>query len=131
MRDMIIFDGVCPLCIRSVQFVLQHEASPHYVFAAVQSVAGSGLMRQHGQDPNDTKTFIVIEQGTVYVRSDAALCVARRLRWPWRMLVCIQCVPRLWRDWAYDLVARNRYRWFPQTSQCWLPSALNSKRFLD
>lgn len=131
MPDLIIFDGMCNLCARSVQFVLKHEASPYYCFASLQSASGAQTMRKYGLDPLDAKTFVVIEQNQLFVRSDAALCIARRLRMPWRLLVVARIVPRSIRNWAYDLIARHRYAWFGRRPQCWLPSEAQAERFID
>jgi predicted DCC family thiol-disulfide oxidoreductase YuxK len=131
MPDVIIFDGLCNLCAGSVQFILKNEACAHYVFASAQSVAGAQLMRQHGLDPADPKTFLVIEDNCAYVRSDAALCIARHLRMPWSLLRWVRIVPRPLRNWGYDVIARHRYSWFGRKQQCWLPNAAYAKRFLE
>ncbi|HMW71656.1 MAG TPA: DCC1-like thiol-disulfide oxidoreductase family protein, partial [Cellvibrionaceae bacterium] len=60
-----------------------------------------------------------------------ALCIARRLRMPWRLLVVLRLVPRRIRDWGYDLIARNRYRWFGQRNHCWLPNEAYANRFIE
>ncbi len=131
MPDLIVFDGLCNLCAGSVQFILKHESSPHYVFAPVQSTTGMQTLLNHGLDPLDVKTFVVIEGDTLFVRSDAALCIARRLRMPWRLLVATQLVPRGIRNWLYDLIARHRYRWFGRRQHCWLPNEDHAKRFIE
>jgi predicted DCC family thiol-disulfide oxidoreductase YuxK len=87
--DVVIFDGVCHLCASSVQFILRHERAPMLFFASVQSPAGAGLMRTFGLDPGDVKTVVFIENGTAFVRSEAALRIACHLRQPWRMLAAV------------------------------------------
>jgi predicted DCC family thiol-disulfide oxidoreductase YuxK len=131
MPNVIIFDGLCNLCAGSVQFILKYESSPHFVFASAQSVAGAQLLRQHGLDPADPKSFLVIEDNSAYVRSDAAVCIARHLCMPWRLMGWLRILPRPLRDWGYELIARNRYSWFGRKQQCWLPNAAYAERFLD
>jgi predicted DCC family thiol-disulfide oxidoreductase YuxK len=131
MPDVMIFDGTCNLCSSSVQFILKYEASPTLYFVSVQSPTGSRLMREYGFDPMDVKTFVLIENNSVYVRSQAAIRIARHLRMPWRALRVLDILPRRMLDWGYDLIARNRYRWFGKHDLCSIPSASNAKRFLD
>lgn len=129
--NLILFDGVCNLCTHSVRFILEREAEPLFRFATVQSPAGSRLMRDLGLDPEDAETFVLIADGRAYLRSDAAIRIARHLRGAWRWLGAVRIVPRPLRDWVYDLVARNRYRWFGRTDECMVPTQEIQARFVD
>src|SRR5262245_3843242 len=102
VTDVMIFDGVCHLCARSVRFILAHEAQPTLRFVPLQSPAGTRMMRELGLSAQDAKTFVLIVDGRAYGRSEAAIRVSRYLRYPWRMLSAIRIVPRPLRDWGYD-----------------------------
>ena len=128
--NLVLFDGVCNLCTHSVRFILEREREPLFRFAAVQSPAGSRLMRDLGLDPEDAETFVLITDGRAYLRSDAAIRIARDLRGAWRWLGAVKIVPRPLRDWIYDLVARNRYRWFGRADECIVPPAEIQARFI-
>ena len=131
-RDAIVlFDGVCNLCSRSVTFIIEHEREPTIRFASVQSAAGARLLQHHGLDPTDVKTFVLIVGATAYTRSTAAIRVARRLRGAWRLLAVLWIVPRPLRDLAYNLVARNRYRWFGRRDSCMVPTPALRARFIE
>ncbi|HEU4353159.1 MAG TPA: thiol-disulfide oxidoreductase DCC family protein [Burkholderiales bacterium] len=125
-----LFDGACKLCTGSVAFVLRHEENPALRFAPLQSPAGMRLMQEFGIDPAQMNTFVVIADGRAYVRSDAAIRVARYLRGAWKLLRLVMIVPRPIRDRAYDVVARNRYRWFGRHDACIAPTPELRKRFL-
>ncbi|MDX2479729.1 MAG: thiol-disulfide oxidoreductase DCC family protein [Desulfuromusa sp.] len=131
MNGIVIFDGICNLCAHSVRFILNHEADQSIRFAAIQSLAGTRLMRQHGIDPEDAKTFVFLSAGKLYVKSDAAIQVSKLLRWPWKIIGAVKIIPRPVRDWAYDLIARHRYRWFGRYETCMLPSPNFKARFID
>ena len=88
-------------------------------------------MREFGIEPTQMKTFVVIADGKAYVRSDAAIRVARFLRGAWRLLCLVGIVPRPIRDYAYDVVARNRYRWFGRHDACIAPTPELQRRFID
>ena len=130
MTDIVIFDGVCNLCERSVRFILEHESAPTIRFVPLQSPAGARMTRELGLCAEDAKTFVLVVDGQPYVRSDAAIRVARHLRNPWRLLGVIRVVPTALRDWGYDIVARNRYRWFGRAESCMVPTAALSTRFI-
>lgn len=89
------------------------------------------LMSQFGIEPTQMKTFVVIADGKAYVRSDAAIRVARLLRGAWKLLGLVRMVPRPIRDYAYEVVARNRYRWFGRHHACIAPTPELQERFID
>ena len=130
-RDVIIFDGLCNLCERSVKFILDHEAAPVLRFTSLQSPAGTRLLLEFGFDPADAKTFVLVADGSAYAKSDAAIRVASYLRGAWKLIGAIKILPRPIRDWLYDVVARNRYRWFGRREACIAPSADLRARFLQ
>ena len=99
-------------------------------FAASQSPAGEAALRAAGRDPASTASIVLIDAAGVHVRSDAALRIAAGLRAPWRFFAALSAVPVRWRDPVYDLIARNRYRWFGRRDRCALPSADEQARFL-
>ena len=131
MDDVVIFDGVCNLCAGSVTFILRHEADPRLRFVPLQSTAGSRLMREIGLDPEDAKTFVLLAGGKAFVRSAAAVRVCAYFKWPWKALAAARLIPRPIRDRAYDLVARNRYRWFGRSEACMVPTPDLRARFIE
>ena len=123
---IVLFDGVCNLCNGAVQFILDHERDHALRFASLQSDEGARLLVAHGRKAlaagESPDTMLLVEGGTLYDRSTAALRIARHLRAPWRWGVVFFVVPRVLRDFVYGVVARNRYRWFGKTDQCRLPT---------
>lgn len=128
-NNIVVFDGACNLCAHSVRFILTHEAGPTLAFVPLQSPYGAKLMGEFGFDPADASTFILIAGGRAHVKSDAAIRVSAYLRWPWKLLAAIRIIPRPIRDRAYDLVARNRIRWFGSVDACMLPTPETRARF--
>ena len=130
MNDIVIFDGVCNLCDHSVKFILNHEADQSLRFTPLQSLAGARLLREFGFDPDDAKTFVLIADGRPYVRSDAAIRVSRYLKGAWKLLGAVRLIPRPIRDGLYNVVARNRYRWFGRAETCMVPTVALKARFI-
>lgn len=127
---IILFDGVCNLCAWSVQFIIRRDPRGQFRFAALQSAAGQRLLAERGLAGPDLDSVVLIEGPRAYTRSGAALRIARRLTGLWPALAALLLVPRPLRDWAYSVVARNRYRWFGQQSECMLPTPELRARFL-
>ena len=131
---IILFDGVCNLCNGFVNFVIDRDPDAVFRFAALQSDAAQVLLRQHEvQAERGTllQSVILIEDGTLYRRSTAALRIARRLTAPWPLLYALIAVPRPLRDTIYDGVAARRYDWFGKRDQCRVPTPELQRRFLD
>jgi predicted DCC family thiol-disulfide oxidoreductase YuxK len=131
LSDIVIFDGVCNLCVRSVKFIINHEADQFLRFTPLQSPAGRRLLREYGFDPEDAKSFVLVADGKPYVKSDAAIRVARHLRGGWRLIGAIKIIPRPIRNWTYDVIARNRYRWFGRSEGCMVPTPELLSRFVE
>jgi predicted DCC family thiol-disulfide oxidoreductase YuxK len=131
LDNLVIFDGVCKFCEGSVRFILRHESAPLLRFAPVQSATGRRQLRHAGLDPDDAESFVLLMDGTVYVKSDAAIRLARQFRGAWRLLAIVRLVPRPLRDRVYDVIARNRYRWFGRYDACVSPPPDMRARFID
>ncbi len=129
-KPVIFFDGVCNLCNSSVQFIIKKDKENKFRFASLQSNAGQEILQQFNLSQNDFNSFILYEDGKLYTRSTAALRVLSQLRgWKWSR--ALQWVPRFVRDGVYNLVARNRYRWFGKKEFCMVPSPDLVSRFLQ
>jgi predicted DCC family thiol-disulfide oxidoreductase YuxK len=127
---VVLFDGVCVLCNGSVRFIAKRDPAGYYRFAALESPAGGALLERYGVRHVSADTFVLIEDGRVYFRSDSGLRIARRLGFPWSWLYPLVWLPRWLRDPVYSLVAVNRYRLFGKLDACPVPSPELRRRFL-
>jgi len=130
VNDVVIFDGTCNVCAGSVNFIMRHEAKPDLFFTPLQSPAGAHLLRQFNFDPVDARTFVLVSHGVAYVKSEAAIRVCGHFQGAWRGLSIVRIIPRPIRDWAYDVFARNRYRWFGRLEACMVPTPELDARFI-
>lgn len=130
-NSVIVFDGVCVLCSRWVSFVLRHDPQGVYRFAAMQGTMGRDLLVQHGIDPHDPVSFLLLEQGHAYTDTEAIARVLLSFGSGWALIARImRIVPRSIRDASYRSLARNRYRFFGRREVCFVPSPANADRFL-
>lgn len=128
---IILFDGVCNLCNSSVQYVIRHDKKEIFRFASLQSNAGQALLQQYNLPQHDFNSFILIEDNKAYTKSTAALKVARKLSGPVKILFGFIIVPRFIRDWVYEFVSANRYKWFGKKDSCMIPTPSLRQRFLN
>ena len=126
-----MFDGVCNLCNRFVQFVIVRDPGARFRFAALESPAAQRLLGSHETADALPDSILLVENGRVLTRSSAALRILRGLRFPWPLAFAFIVVPRPLRDWLYDLVARHRYRWFGRSDACMIPSPELRARFVS
>lgn len=129
-KNIIVFDGVCNLCNGAVTFVIKKEKGDRFRFAALQEEAGILLLDKYRIDPADTDSIVLVENGKAYVKSTAALKIARHLKGLYPLLYFFMIIPLPIRNWIYDLVARNRYRWFGKKESCMIPTAELKEKFL-
>jgi len=135
---VLLFDGTCGLCARSVQFVLAREQRRRSLrFAALQSAFGQEVQRRHPELSN-VDSVIWLEPATdgrpesVYVRSDAALRTLRYLGGVWSALGAVgRLVPAVMRDRVYDLIAKHRHRLVRADASCLVPTADQRARFIE
>lgn len=158
-HPILLYDGVCGLCNRLVQFVLRRDPNGMFRFASLQSALDAGILARHGEDAAELgSVYIVIDYGRpqeqLLARSDAVIFVLKNLggealhsdrmgespvptktkptraRWQFAGFV-LQLLPRWLRDWGYGVIGRNRYRVFGRYDTCPLPTEESRSRFLD
>ena len=129
-KKIILFDGVCNLCSAFFNFVYLYDYKAVFHFAWIQSEAAGKILETLNLPTDDFKTIVFLENGRPYFKSDAFLRIVRYLRFPWPLLRIGIILPRPVRDWIYDLVAQNRYKWFGKKDQCLVPTGSMQDRFL-
>ncbi len=128
---ILLFDGVCNLCNYFVQFIIKRDKQGQIKFASLQSEVGQSILGQHQLPTEELQSVVFVEKGKAYTHSSAALQVLNKLGYPWRLLMLFSILPKGFRDWVYDWIAVNRYRWFGKQDSCMMPDENLAKRFLD
>jgi len=128
---VVLFDGVCNLCNGSVRFIIERDPRARFQFAPLQSPVADRLIGARVDRASLPDSIVLVDDGRLYVRSSAALRIARGLRFPWPLAWVFIAVPRPIRDWVYDLIARHRYAWFGRRDECVVPTSQTKDRFLS
>jgi predicted DCC family thiol-disulfide oxidoreductase YuxK len=129
-HPIVLFDGVCNFCNGSINFIIRRDRRKIFRFASLQSETGARVLRQFGLPLDSVETIVLVEDSSCYTRSSAALRIVRRLGVPWSMLYVLNVIPATARNAIYDLIARNRYRWFGKKNVCMIPTPDMRERFL-
>ncbi len=127
---IIIYDGVCHFCNRAVNFIIRHDSQAKFCFVPMQSEVGKELTSRHETDDIQVDTILLIKQGQTYIRSSAALEIAKELDGYWHLFRAFRIVPTPLRHWLYRMVANNRYKLYGKHDSCIKPSEEVRERFL-
>ncbi|MCC7402261.1 MAG: thiol-disulfide oxidoreductase DCC family protein [Chitinophagaceae bacterium] len=130
-NPVILFDGICNLCNRSVLFIIKRDRKKKFLFASIQGEKGKDLFSKLNLPLNDINSFVLIDKGKAYTRSSGALRVLKELGGKWRLWYACIIVPKFIRDGVYKWIAKNRYKWFGKKETCMTPAADLKERFLD
>jgi predicted DCC family thiol-disulfide oxidoreductase YuxK len=117
---IILFDGTCAFCERSVRFIAVRDRG-YFKFGASQNPEGRALLAQFGTTREAAKSIILIEDGRIYLRSTAVLRIAARMTAPWRFARVFLLVPAPLRDAVYRVVAAIRIRIAGESNACEIP----------
>ncbi len=134
--QILFYDGLCGFCDRTVQYVLKRDAQNRFQFAPLQGDLANQVLPQHGKNPEDLNTlYLLIDQGLpterVLQKSDAAVRIGKTLGGISKLSASLAgFIPRPIRDWAYDLIAKIRYRIFGKLDACRIPSPQDRAKFI-
>ncbi|KAA0210032.1 MAG: thiol-disulfide oxidoreductase DCC family protein [Ignavibacteriaceae bacterium] len=130
-KKLILFDGVCNLCNSSVNFIIDRDKKDVFRFASLQSEKGRTVIKQFSLPEGEYDSFLLLEKGKLYMRSTAALRVAKHLSGLWTILYVFIVVPKFIRDFIYNLIAKKRYKWFGKTETCRIPTPELKAKFIE
>lgn len=128
-NGIILFDGECNFCNRSVQFILKRDKKEYFSFASRQSEIGKQVCKAY-QINDSVDSLILIENNHAYIQSTAALRICLHLKGAWKALYAFMFIPPFVRNQVYQWIAKNRYRLFGKADTCFIPPPHIRKRFL-
>ena len=130
-KEIILFDGVCNFCNFWVNFVIMRDKKDLFRFAALQSEKAKELTNEFNFDNSKQDTFILIDGENIYTKSTAAFKICKQLSGPIKFLFPFIIFPKYFRDFIYDLIAKNRYKFFGKRKSCRVPTMEDKLKFLE
>ena len=131
IHPVILFDGVCNFCNYWVIFAIKRDKKKKIRFAPLLGETAKKLLLQFELDPTALSTVILIDAGKVFTQSSAALRMCKYLDGGWKMAYSLMIIPKFLRDAIYNIIARNRYKWFGKKEECMVPTPELKERFLE
>jgi predicted DCC family thiol-disulfide oxidoreductase YuxK len=129
-KTILLFDGYCNLCHSSVQFVLKHEKKQELYFTSLQSPIGVEILTYYKINSTKIDSLVLIEKNKAYTKSSAALKLSKHLKGLYSLGFIFMIIPTFIRNWVYDFIAKNRYKWYGKKNSCLIPDEKLAKRFL-
>lgn len=130
-KKIILFDGVCNLCEASIVYVIKHDKKDIFRFVALQSDLGQAILKHIGINPIHIDSVILYEPGVAYYyKSSAVVEIAKGLSGIFTWFTLFQILPTVFRDYVYDYVAKNRYKWYGKKQECLVPNKEVVSKFL-
>jgi predicted DCC family thiol-disulfide oxidoreductase YuxK len=132
-KKLILFDGVCNLCNNSVQYVIMQDKKNLFMFAPLQGQVGMSIIKKFNIDANKIDSILLYypDKNTINYKSTAALKIASQLGFPTSILTVFLIVPAVIRNWVYDFIAKNRYKWYGKSDACMIPTPELKNKFLE
>ena len=135
-KTIVLYDGVCGLCNRAVQFLLKRDRHDRLQFASLQSDLAARLLKRHGVDPKGLDTVYAVlnyetPNETLLAKGDAFLFFAKAIGGIWSVARAAKIIPRPIRNRLYDFIARHRYQVFGKSESCMLPDPKQRHKFLE
>ena len=131
-KKIILFDGICNLCNDSVLKVIKYDKKDHFVFVALQSKSGQDIINYLKIDVSKIDSIILYQPGVAYdIKSTAALKIMKDFGGFWVLTQVFEILPTPIRDYFYDYIAKNRYKWFGKKESCMIPTPELKAKFLN
>ncbi|MEO7982628.1 MAG: thiol-disulfide oxidoreductase DCC family protein [Bacteroidota bacterium] len=130
-NPLILFDGVCNFCNYWVNFAIRHDRKKALRFSTIQGETAKKLLPAYHISTTSLSSVIFIDKGKIYTQSSAALRICRHLDGGWKLFYGFFILPKTLRDAVYNIIARNRYKWFGKQESCRVPTPALKERFLD
>tara|TARA_Y100000589_G_scaffold113165_1_gene107558 strand:+ start:10697 stop:11113 length:417 start_codon:yes stop_codon:yes gene_type:complete len=130
-KMIILFDGVCNLCLSSIQFIIKNDLNDKFRLAAIQSKEGKKIIRKYSIDIIKNDSIILINNKNINYRSTAVLLILKQLVTFWRIFYIFYFIPYPIRDFFYFFIAKSRYNFFGKKNKCMVPNEKIKSKFLN
>ena len=130
-KIIVLFDGVCNMCIWSVRFIINRDINDKFRLASIQSEVGKKIISDNKIDIIKNDSIIVIDNDVIRYRSSAVLFILFHLRTLLKIFLILYIIPAPLRDLKYRIIAKIRYFFFGKRKKCILPKEINTSKFLN
>lgn len=129
-HPVMFFDGECIFCSKALQFFIKVDKDEIIRYTTLQSEEGQQMMDKLNIS-KDMESVALIDNGEYFTKSDVTFHLMKKMHFPWRLLSILIFLPKSFRDFFYNIVAKNRYKIFGKYDQCMIPSASQKHLFIN
>lgn len=128
---IVFFDGVCNLCNSTIQLIIKYDKKSIFKFSSLQSNTAKQILNDYELDLNKMPSIVLVQNSKIYTKSTAVLTIFKQLNKFWPLYYLFILIPKFFRDWIYNIIAKNRYKWYGKQKSCWVPSPELNNKFLS
>ena len=129
-KGIVLFDGYCNLCSWSVQFIIKRDSKDYFRFISLQSEIGNRIIQEFNLLVGFDKSVVLVENNSIYFKSTAALRITKKLKGLWPLSYVFIIIPKFIRDSIYEIISKNRFKWFGKKPECFVPEINIKYKFL-
>ncbi len=130
-KSVILFDGYCNLCNSQVNSILRFDFKKFFYFSNLDSSFSKKVIKENKVESLEGKTIILYHNNKIIIKSNAAIKIAYLLGGFFKIFIIFKILPNFIRDGIYDIISRNRYRWFGKSDSCYIPKKEILDRFIN
>ena len=131
IKIVILFEGYCNFCNRQVNSFLRFDSKKFFYFSNLDSSFSKKVIKENKVESLEGKTIILYHNNKIIIKSNAAIKIAYLLGGFFKIFIIFKILPNFVRDWIYDVISRNRYRWFGKSDSCYIPKKEILDRFIN
>ena len=129
-HPLVLFDGVCNFCNYWVNFAIKRDKKARLRFTPIQGETAKKILPEFNIHPDSLSSVILIDNGKAYTQSSASIRICKYLDGGWKLFYALMIFPKFLRDFVYNIIAGNRYKWYGKKEECMVPHDDIRKRFL-
>ena len=130
-KSVILFDGYCNLCNSQVNSILRLDSKKFFYFSNLDSSFSKKVIKENKVESLEGNTIILYHNNKIIIKSNAAIKIAYLLGGFFKIFMIFKILPNFIRDGIYDVISRNRYRWFGKSDSCYIPKKEILDRFIN
>ncbi len=129
MDKIVFFDGICSFCNQSVDFLMKIDNKNSLKFASLQGKTAKEKLDLIQLE--NTDSIVYYQHENIYIKSKAVIRLLTDIGGFWNIAYLGYLIPNFIRDFLYDIIAKNRYKWFGKRETCRIPSSEEKGKLLE
>jgi predicted DCC family thiol-disulfide oxidoreductase YuxK len=127
MNNIIIFDGDCPFCNKTIMFLAKLDNSDSFSFISNQSTIGKKLIKEFKLKNLFSETIITIIDNKCFFKSNAIFKFFKNINKFKVLQIIHKVIPIKLSDFIYSLISKNRKKII---SNCEIPKSHIKSKFI-